>query len=76
MEAWWILVLVGGRAPFYGVRVKVCWGGTLAVAPRSIISPRIHLHLDSDVEKVVGVVRFLNASSDCGDLRIIKELHQ
>jgi hypothetical protein len=24
----------------------------------------------------VGVVRFLNASSDCGDLRIIKELHQ
>ena len=27
MEARWILVLVGGRAPFSSVRVNLCWGG-------------------------------------------------
>jgi hypothetical protein len=48
----------------------------VAAAPCSIVSPMIQLHLGSDVEKVVGVVRFSNVSSGCGDFWIVKELHR
>jgi hypothetical protein len=40
MEAWWISILVGGRAPVFAVMVKVWSGGILvaAAAPRTIRS--------------------------------------
>jgi hypothetical protein len=65
MEAWWISALVGGRALlsdlralFFVFRVKVCRGGVQVVvaAPRAIRSPRLQFHLDSNVERLVGVV--------------------
>jgi hypothetical protein len=81
MEAWWILALVGGRAPslvlralFFVFRVKVCRGGAQVVvaAPRAIRSPRLQPHLGGNVERLVGVVWSSGISSGCGDLRIIK----
>ena len=41
-----------------------------------MMSPRLQPHLDSDVEKIVGVVSSSRASSGYGDLRIVKELHR
>jgi hypothetical protein len=84
MEARWISVLVGGRAPppvleasFFVFRVKVCRDGAQMVvtAFRAIRSLRLQPHLGGNVEKLVGVVWCSRISSSCGDLRIVKELH-
>jgi hypothetical protein len=85
MEARWISVPDGGRAPspilrasFFVFRVKVCRDGAEVVvaAPRAIRSSRLQLHLGSNIEKLVGVVWSLRISSGCGNLWIIKELHR
>jgi hypothetical protein len=44
--------------------------------PRAIRSPRLQPHLDGNVEGLVGVVWSSRILSGCGDLRIVKELHQ
>jgi hypothetical protein len=58
--------------------VKVWWGGAQVVAAASspIKSPRLQPHLDSDIEKFVGVVSPSRTSFGLGDLRIVKELHR
>jgi hypothetical protein len=85
MEARWISVLVGGRAPpsvlralFFIFRVKVCRDDAqvVVVTPRAIRSSWLQPHLDGNVERLVGVVWSLRISFDCGDLRIVKELHR
>jgi hypothetical protein len=85
MKAWWISVLVGRRtppsvlrAPFFVFRVKVCRDDAQVVmsAPHAIRSPRLQPHLGGNVERLVGVVWSLRISSDCGDLRNVKELHR
>jgi hypothetical protein len=85
MEAWWISVLISGRAPpsvlralFFVFRVMVCRGGAQVVvaASRAIRSPRLQPHLDGNIERLVGVVWSSRFLSGCGDLRIVKELHQ
>jgi hypothetical protein len=85
MEAWWISVLVGGRASppvlevsFFVYRVKVCrYGAQVVVAvPHAIRSPRLQPHHGSNVKKLVGVVWSSRISSSCGDLRIVKELQR
>jgi hypothetical protein len=85
MEARWISVLVGERAPFpvlrapfFVFRVKVCRGGVQVVvaAPRAIRSPRLQPHLGGNVKRLVGVVWSPRISSSCGDLWIVKELHR
>jgi hypothetical protein len=85
MEAWWISVLVDGRALppvlsvlFFIFRVKVYRGGTQVVvaAPRTIRSPRLQPHLGGNIERLVGVVCSSWILSGCGDLRIVKELHR
>jgi hypothetical protein len=85
MESRWISALIGGRAPppvlralFSVFRVKVCKGGVHVVvaAPRAIRSPRLQPHLGGNDERHVGVVWSSRISSGCGDLRIVKELHQ
>jgi hypothetical protein len=84
MEAWWISAFVGGRAPFpllralfFVFRVNVCRGGVqvVVVAPCAIRSPRLQPHFGGNVERFVGVVWSLRISSECGDFRIVKELH-
>jgi hypothetical protein len=85
MEARWISALVGGRAlpPIFGAsffifRVKVYGGGAQVVvaAPRAIRSLQLQPHLDSNIERLVGVAWSLRISSGCGDLWIVKELHR
>jgi hypothetical protein len=86
MEARWILILVSGRALapvlrvlfFVFIRIKVCRDDAQAVvaAPRAIRSSRLQPHLGGNVERLVGVMWFSRISSGCGDLRIVKELHQ
>jgi hypothetical protein len=85
MEAWWISDLVGRRtppsilrAPFFVFRIKICRGGAQVVmaVPRAIRSLWLQPHLGGNVERLVGVVWSLRISSDCGDLRIVKELHR
>jgi hypothetical protein len=85
LEAWWISVLVGGRALspvlralFFVFRVKVYRRGAqvVVVASRAISSPRLQPHLGDNVERLVGVMWSLRISSGCGDLRIVKELHR
>jgi hypothetical protein len=65
MKAWWISVLIGGRAPppvlrtlSFVFKVKVCRGGAQVVvtAPRVIRSPRLQPYLGGNVERLVGVV--------------------
>jgi hypothetical protein len=58
-------------------RVKVYRSGAQVVmaTSRAIRSPRLQLHLDGNIERLVGVVCSSRISSGCGDLRIIKELH-
>jgi hypothetical protein len=80
MEARWISVLVGGRAPllvlralFFVFSIKVCRGGAQVVvvaAPRAIRSLRLQPHLDGNVERLVGVVWSSRILSGCGDLWI------
>jgi hypothetical protein len=41
-----------------------------------IKSPPLHLHLDGDVEKLVGVVLSPRTSSGYEDLQIVKEFHR
>jgi hypothetical protein len=85
MEARWISVLIGGRAPhpvlralFFVSRVKVCRGGAQVVVAtsRAIRSPWLQPHLGGNVERLVGMVWSSRMSSGCGDLRIIKELRR
>jgi hypothetical protein len=86
MEAWWISVLIGGRAPplilgalFFVFRVKVYRDDAqvvVVVASHAISSSRLQLQLGGNIEKLVGVVRYSRILSGCGDLRIIKELHR
>jgi hypothetical protein len=65
MEAQWISVLIGGRAPppvlralFSIFRVKICRGGTQVVVavPRAIKISRLQSHLSGNVERLVEVV--------------------
>jgi hypothetical protein len=83
METWWISTLVGGRALppvlrvlFFVFRVKVYKGGAQVVvaASRAIRPLRLQPHLDSNVERFVGVVWSSRFSFSCGNLRIVKEL--
>jgi hypothetical protein len=85
MEARCISAFVGGRAPppvlrasFFVFRVKVCRGGAQVVVatPHAIRSPRLQPHLGGNIERRMGVVWSSRISSGCGDLRIVKELHQ
>jgi hypothetical protein len=85
MEAWWISAFVGGRAPspllrtsFFVFRVKVCrYGAQVVVAATCAIrSHRLQHHLGGNIERLVGVVWSSRILSGCGDLRIVKELHQ
>jgi hypothetical protein len=48
----------------------------VVAASCAIRSPRLQPHLDGNIERLVGVVWSSRISSGCGDLRIIKELHQ
>jgi hypothetical protein len=48
----------------------------VVAASHAIRSPRLQPHLDSNVERLVGVVWSSRFSSGCGDLRIVMELHQ
>jgi hypothetical protein len=74
-EVWWILAFVGGDS-FFVFRV-VYRGGLQVVmaASRAIRSSRLQPHLDSNVERLVGVVWSSRISSGSRDLRIIMELH-
>jgi hypothetical protein len=65
------------RASFFVFRVKVYRGGSQVVvaAPCVIRSARLQPHLDGNVERLVGVVWSLMISYGCGDLWIVKELH-
>jgi hypothetical protein len=79
----WISALVGGRAPlpilrasFLVYRVKVCRGGAQVAVPHAIRYPRLQPHLSGNIERLVGVVWSSRILSGCGDLRIVKELHQ
>jgi hypothetical protein len=65
MEARWISVIVGERAPssllrasFFVFRVKVCKSNVQVVVPtpRAIRSPRLQPHLGGNVEGLVRVV--------------------
>jgi hypothetical protein len=85
MEAWWISVLIGGRAPpsvlralFFIFRVKVCKGEVqvMVAVPQAIRSPWLQPHLGGNVKRLVGVVWSSWILSGCGDLRIVKELHR
>jgi hypothetical protein len=85
MEALWILVFAGERAPspvlralFFIFRVKVCRGGVEVVVttPHAIRSSQLQPHLGGNVERLVGVVCSSRILYSCGDLRIIKELHR
>jgi hypothetical protein len=85
MEAWWILALVGGRAPspifrasFFFLRVKICRGGAQVVvaASRAKRSLRLQPHFGGNIEMLVEVVWSSRILSGCGDLRIIKGLHR
>jgi hypothetical protein len=78
MEARWISALIGGRAPFFVFRIKVCRGGVQVVVavPHVIKCLRLQPHLGGNVERLVGVVWCLRILSGYGDLRIMKELHR
>jgi hypothetical protein len=75
---WWEGFAPILRDSFSAFRVKVCKGRVqvVVVAPSAIRSPRLQPHLDSNVERLVGVVWCSRISFGCGDLRIIKELHR
>jgi hypothetical protein len=84
MEARWISALAGGRALppvlralFFVYRVKVCGSDTQleVAAPSAIRSPRLQPHLGGNVERLVGVMWYSRFLSGCGDLWIVKELH-
>jgi hypothetical protein len=80
MKAWWILVLVGGRAPppvlralFFVFRVKVCRSGAPAscnkVSPASTLSRRQH-------REACGSGVLFEVFVWLWDLQIVKELHR
>jgi hypothetical protein len=48
----------------------------VVAALRAIMFSQLQPHLDSDIEKLVGVVWSSRISSGYGDLRIAKELHR
>jgi hypothetical protein len=60
MDAGWISVSVGRRAPLFRFMIKVWCGSAqiVAVASSPIKYPRLQSHLGGDVEKFVGVVWF------------------
>jgi hypothetical protein len=59
-------------------RVKVCRGSAQVVVatPHANKVSRLQPHLGGNVERLVGVVSSSRISSDCSDLRIVKELHR
>jgi hypothetical protein len=48
----------------------------MVATPRAIRSPRLQIHLDGNIERLVGVMWSSRISSGCGDLWIVKELHR
>jgi hypothetical protein len=62
---------------FSSFRVRDWWGsGQVVAAAPSPINSRFLCHLSCDIENFVGVVWSSRASSSCGDLWIVKELHR
>jgi hypothetical protein len=70
--------LLAGWLCFSVLRIQIWWAGAQVVAwaSSSIKSPQLQPYVDSDVEKLVGVVWSSMTSYGCGDLWIIKELHR